>query len=119
MIKKAAPAKTVLLQVSNSFTGGLLNGRSFVTGLASVYPLVILRGGPASGEHKTALEQRVRAQLDPGVSDGLTVGAVMMVVQQDKVLAIEAAGYSSLYKESNARRCNLRHSLDKQTYYGL
>ena len=97
-----------------------MNRRSFVTGLASVYPLVILRGGPASGEHKAALGQRVRAQLDLGVSDGLTVGAVMMVRS-----ARQGAGERSCrileprYKESNARRCNLRHSLDKRTYYGL
>lgn len=47
-------------------------------------------------EQKSPLEQRVQAQLDLGVSDGLTVGAVMMVVQRDKVLALEAAGYSDL-----------------------
>jgi CubicO group peptidase (beta-lactamase class C family) len=40
--------------------------------------------------------RRVRAQMDLGVSNGLTVGAVMMVVQRDKVLALEAAGYSDL-----------------------
>jgi CubicO group peptidase (beta-lactamase class C family) len=50
----------------------------------------------AALEQKSPLEQRVQAQLDLGVSDGLTVGAVMMVVQRDKVLALEAAGYSDL-----------------------
>jgi CubicO group peptidase (beta-lactamase class C family) len=34
--------------------------------------------------------------MDLGVSDGLTAGAAMMVVQRDKVLALEAAGYSDL-----------------------
>jgi CubicO group peptidase (beta-lactamase class C family) len=34
--------------------------------------------------------------MDLGVNDGLTVGAVMMVVQRDRVLALEAAGYSDL-----------------------
>jgi len=46
-------------------------------------------------EQKSALEQRVRAQLDLGISDGLTMGAVMMVVQNQKVLALEAAGFSN------------------------
>jgi CubicO group peptidase (beta-lactamase class C family) len=73
-----------------------LNRRSFITGLCSVCSLVLLRGGCASSEQKSGLEQRVRAQMDLGVSDGLTIGAVMMVVQRDKVLALEAAGYSDL-----------------------
>jgi len=33
-----------------------LNRRNFVAGLASVYSLVTLRGGPAFSEHQTALE---------------------------------------------------------------
>jgi beta-lactamase family protein len=83
-------------RMSNPLTGGLLNRRSFVTGLSSVCSLVLLRGGLASSEHKSALEQRIRSQMDLGVSNELTVGAVMMVVQRDKVLALEAAGYSDL-----------------------
>lgn len=42
---------------------------------------VLLRGGFASSEQKSGLEQRVRAQMDLGVSDGLILDAVMMVVQ--------------------------------------
>jgi CubicO group peptidase (beta-lactamase class C family) len=72
-----------------------LNRRGFVAGLSSLSSLVIVRRAFSSIEHKSALEQRVRAQLDLGVSDGLTVGAVMMAVQRDKVLAFEAAGYSN------------------------
>jgi CubicO group peptidase (beta-lactamase class C family) len=44
----------------------------------------------------TPLQHRVPAQLDLAVRDGLTVGAVMMAVQREKVLALEAAGYSDL-----------------------
>jgi len=44
----------------------------------------------------TPLQQRVQTQLDLGVSDGLTLGAVMMAVQREKVCALEAAGYSDL-----------------------
>jgi CubicO group peptidase (beta-lactamase class C family) len=72
-----------------------LNRRGFVTGLSSLGSLVIVRRAFSSIQHKSALEQRVRAQLDLGVSDGLTVGAVMMAVQRDQVLAFEAAGYSN------------------------
>src|SRR6202008_5210913 len=68
----------------------------FVTGLSSICPLVMAKSGFGLIELKSPLEQRVRAQMDLGVSDGLTVGAVMMVIQRDKVLALEAAGYSDL-----------------------
>ena len=56
---------------------------------------MMVRGAFASIEYKSALEQRVHAQLDLGVSDGLTMGAVMMVVQHEKILALEAAGFSN------------------------
>ena len=52
------------------------------------------RNGIAFVGPGSALQQRVRAQLDLDVSDGLTVGAVMMVVQYGKVLALEASGLS-------------------------
>ena len=74
----------------------LLNRRGFVTGLSSACSLVLLKGGVASIECKSGLEQRVRAEMDLGVRNGLTVGAVMMVVQRDKLLALEAAGYTDL-----------------------
>ena len=57
---------------SNPFTGGLLNRRSFVIGLSSVCSFVMLRGGFKSSERKSALEQRIRSQMDLGVSNGLT-----------------------------------------------
>ena len=74
----------------------LLNRRSFITGLFSACSFVMLKGGFASSEHKPWLEQRTRTQMDVGVRDGLTEGAVMIAVHQDKVLALEAAGYSNL-----------------------
>ena len=48
------------------------------------------------------VRQRARAQMDLGVSDGLILDAVMMVVQRDKV-ALEAAGYSDLDTQSPMR----------------
>jgi len=41
----------------------------------------------------TPIQMRVKAQLDLNLSDELTIGAVMMAVQHDEVLALEAAGY--------------------------
>lgn len=73
-----------------------MNRRSFVTGLSSVRSLVMVNGGFPLIERKSALERRMRAQIELGVSHGLTAGAVMMVVQGDKVLALVAAGYSNL-----------------------
>lgn len=74
---------------------GTLNRRGFVAGLSSLGSVMMLRRAFASIEHESALEQRVHAQLDLGVSEGLTVGAVMMVVQRERVLAFEAAGVSN------------------------
>jgi CubicO group peptidase (beta-lactamase class C family) len=54
----------------------------------------MVRNGLAFVTPASALQQRVRAQLDLSVSDGLTIGAVMMVVQRGKVLALEASGFS-------------------------
>ena len=67
---------------------GHLNRRSFVTGLSFACSVAMVRGALASVEHKSALEERVRAQLDLGVRDGSTVGAVMMVVHHGKVLPL-------------------------------
>jgi CubicO group peptidase (beta-lactamase class C family) len=55
---------------------------------------MMARNGMAFATSGSALQQRVRAQLDLDVSDGLTMGAVMMVVQHGKVLALEASGFS-------------------------
>ena len=73
-----------------------MNRRCFVTGLSSVCSFVVLRGGFASSELESRLEQSVRAHMNLGVSDRLTVGAVMMAAQRDKLLALEAVGYSNL-----------------------
>jgi len=70
--------------------------RTFLAGVASVGCLALTKDATAYAASMSALQQRVRTQLDLGVSDGLTVGAVMMVVQRDNLLALEAAGYSDL-----------------------
>jgi CubicO group peptidase (beta-lactamase class C family) len=53
---------------------------------------MMVRNGLAFVTPRSPLEQRVRAQLNLSVSNGLTIGAVMMVVQHKKVLALEASG---------------------------
>ena len=71
-----------------------MNRRGFVTGLSSAASLLMMNRAFASTEPKSALERRVHAQLALGVDDDLTIGAVMMVVQHGKVLALEAAGFA-------------------------
>lgn len=73
-----------------------MDRRTFLAGLSSVGCLALPKEAIAYSAPMSALQERVRAQLDLGVSDGLTVGAVMMVVQRDNVLALVAAGYSDL-----------------------
>jgi CubicO group peptidase (beta-lactamase class C family) len=73
-----------------------LERRTFLAGLSSAGCLALTRNAAAYLAPISPLQERVRAQLDLSVNDGLTVGAVMMVVQRDKVLALEAAGYSDL-----------------------
>ncbi len=70
--------------------------RTFLAGLSSVGCLALTKNAAAYLAPMSPLQERVRAQLDLSVSDGLTVGAVMMVVQRDNVLALEAAGYADL-----------------------
>jgi len=79
-----------------SISGVLLERRTFLAGLSSGCALAVLTPRFASALPPSALEQRIRAQMDLGVSDGLTAGAVMMAIQHDKVLALEAAGSSDL-----------------------
>ena len=44
----------------------------------------------------TPLQRRVKTQLDLGIDNDLTVGAVVMVVQRGKVSVLESAGYADL-----------------------
>ncbi len=69
---------------------------TFLAGLSSLSCLALTKDIAGYPAPMTPLQERVRAQLDLGVSNGLTVGAVMMVVQRDNVLALEAGGYSDL-----------------------
>jgi CubicO group peptidase (beta-lactamase class C family) len=70
--------------------------RIFLAGLSSVGCLALTKEASAYPAPMSPLQERVRAQLDLSVSAGLIVGAVMMVVQRDNVLALETAGYADL-----------------------
>lgn len=72
-----------------------MDRRRFVTGLSIACSLAVVRNAFAAAEHRSPLEQRVHSQLNLAVSDGLTMGAVMMAVQNGKVLALEAAGFAN------------------------
>ena len=71
-----------------------MNRRGFIAGIAGAGSFAIANRVLASVDKRSSLEQRVHSQLDLAVDDGLTVGAVMMVVQHGTVLALEAAGYA-------------------------
>jgi CubicO group peptidase (beta-lactamase class C family) len=72
----------------------ILDRRRFVAALSTACSLAVVRSVFASGERRKPLDQRVHSQLDLVVDAGLTKGAVMMVVQHDRVLALDAAGFA-------------------------
>lgn len=61
---------------------------------ASFFCLAAARRNFADLQPESALRRRVRAQLDLGVADELTVGAVVIVAQKGKVEVLDAAGYA-------------------------
>ena len=73
-----------------------LQRRTLLAGMFSSSCFALTKTAAAYFDPMAPLQQRVQTQLDLGVSDGLTVGAVVMAVQREKVLALEAAGYSDL-----------------------
>src|SRR5882724_6462354 len=70
--------------------------RTLLAGMFSSSCFALTKTAAPYFDPMTPLQQRVQTQLDLGVSDGLTLGAVMMAVQREKVCALEAAGYSDL-----------------------
>jgi CubicO group peptidase (beta-lactamase class C family) len=80
-----------------------LNRRGFIAGFSTACSLAIVERVLASVDHRSPLEQRVHSQLDLAVADGLTVGAVMMVVENGRVLALEAAGFANAEAKSPMR----------------
>jgi CubicO group peptidase (beta-lactamase class C family) len=71
-----------------------LNRRRFLLSASSLCSISFANRAFAALQQETALEKRVRAQLDLGVADELTVGAVVMVVQNGNLKVLDAAGYA-------------------------
>src|SRR5580765_7344705 len=74
-----------------------------MAGMFSASCFALTRKAAAYFDPMTPLQHRVQAQLDLGVSGGLAVGAVMMAVQSEKLLALEAAGYSDFASKKPMR----------------
>jgi len=71
-----------------------VNRRRFLVSASSFLSFAAARHSFAALPEKSGLQRRVRAQLDLGVTDELTVGAVVMVAQHGEVKVLEAAGYA-------------------------
>ena len=71
-----------------------MNRRRFLVNASSLFGLAATGRAVATLQHQSALQKRVRAQLDLGVANALTVGAVVMVVQHGEVKVLDAAGYA-------------------------
>src|SRR5215469_8593964 len=71
-----------------------MNRRKFLWSTSSVCSLSVLGRGFAARPPESALQKRVRAQLNLGVEEELTVGAVALSAQQGQIKTLEAAGYA-------------------------
>ena len=71
-----------------------MNRRRFLWSAPSLCFLAALHRGFGASQPESALQKRVRAQLDLGVDEQLTVGAVALVAQQGQIKVLEAAGYA-------------------------
>ena len=72
-----------------------MNRRSFLTTLSSAC-VAALSGDALAAADQSSLQRRVKTQLDMGVANGITMGAIVMVVQRGRLVALETAGYADL-----------------------
>lgn len=70
-----------------------MNRRRFLWSASSACSLAFFGRAFAASPQQSALQKRVRAQLNLGVEEELTVGAVALVAQQGQVQVLEADGY--------------------------
>ena len=70
-----------------------MDRRSFLAN-ASLFCLTTSCRAFSELQPQSGLRRRIKAQLDLGVADELTVGAVVMVARNGKVEALDAAGYA-------------------------
>ena len=71
-----------------------MNRRLFLWSASSACSLAAFGRAFALPQPESALQKRVRAQLNLGVEEELTVGAVALVAQQGLVKVLEATGYA-------------------------
>ena len=71
-----------------------MDRRRFLWSASSLWTLAGLGRAFAASPQESALQKRIGAQLNLGVEEELTVGAVALVAQQGQVKALEAAGYA-------------------------
>ena len=71
-----------------------MDRRKFLWSASSLCSLAALDRAFAAPSQESALQKRVSAQLNLGVEEELTVGAVAMVVQQGQLKVLGAAGYA-------------------------
>jgi CubicO group peptidase (beta-lactamase class C family) len=75
----------------------LVNRRSFLSRLAATCIVAASASRISLAELLTTpLQRRVKTQLDLGIENELTVGAVAMVVQRGQLLVLESGGYADL-----------------------
>jgi len=72
----------------------IMDRRQFLWSASSLCTLAGLGRAFAAPPQESALQKRVRAQLNLGVDEELTVGAVTLVAQQGQIKALESAGYA-------------------------
>ena len=71
-----------------------MNRRRFLINSSSFCSLAAIDRILYAPNQESGQQKRVRAQLDQGVANELTVGAVAMVAESDEVKVLESAGYA-------------------------
>lgn len=71
-----------------------MDRRSFLAN-ASLFCLTASCGAFSELQSQSGLRRRIKAQLDLGVADERTIGAVVMVARKGKVEVLDAAGYAN------------------------
>ena len=80
-----------------------MNRRNFLANASLLCCLATASRTFADLQPQSAVHRRVRAQLDLGVVNELTVGAVAMVAQEGEVKVLEAAGYADRDSQKQMR----------------
>jgi hypothetical protein len=88
----------------------IVDRRSFLAN-ASLFCLTASGRAFSEPQPQSGLRRRTKAQLDLGVADELTVGAVVMVAHKGKVEVLDAAGYADRESQKRMRTDAIWHGL--------